>query len=49
MSRIMIFLAFCLAAVVPSFAQEIVSGTVVDGKNEPMPGVRVEIVDLEGQ
>lgn len=27
------------------YAQEIVSGIVVDSKNEPMPGVRVEIVD----
>lgn len=38
---------FCLFVMTTSalWAQEIVTGKVVDGKNEPFPGVRVEVVD----
>lgn len=43
MRRIVILLFLCAVWVGDLMAQEIVSGTVVDGKNEPVPGVRVEI------
>lgn len=44
MSRLITFLTLLLAAVMPTLAQEIVSGTILDRDGEPMPGVRVEIV-----
>ncbi len=43
MKRVAILLLLCAVWAVGLMAQEIVTGTVVDGKNEPVPGVRVEI------
>lgn len=43
MKRIAILSLFCVACAFCLMAQEVVSGTVIDGKNEPVPGVRVEI------
>lgn len=43
MKRVAILLLLCAVWAVDLMAQEIVTGTVVDGKNEPVPGVRVEI------
>lgn len=44
MKRALIVLCFCILWLSDIMAQEIVTGTVVDSKNEPVPGVRVEIV-----
>lgn len=35
----------CLAALLPLRAQEVVTGIVVDSKNNPVPGAKVETVD----
>lgn len=44
MKRVFIALCLCMMWLADIMAQEIVSGTVVDSKNNPLPGVRVEIV-----
>lgn len=44
MYRNLIGLTLCISVVFPSVAQEIVSGKVVDSKNQPIPGARIEIV-----
>ena len=44
MKRALIVVCFCILWLSDVMAQEIVTGTVVDSKNEPVPGVRVEIV-----
>lgn len=44
MKRVIITLCLCMMFLADVMAQEIISGTVVDGKNNPLPGVRVEIV-----
>ena len=44
MKRALIAVCFCILWLSDIMAQEIVTGTVVDSKNEPVPGVRVEIV-----
>ena len=36
-------LSLCMLTVSALQAQEVITGTVVDGKNEPIPGVRVEV------
>lgn len=44
MSKKLIILCLYLLGALPLFAQEIVTGTVLDEKKAPMPGVRVEVV-----
>lgn len=44
MKQFIPILILCFFSVFPTRAQEIVTGTVVDGHNEPVPGVRIEIV-----
>lgn len=44
MKRVLIVLGFLMLTVSGLKAQEVVTGKVIDGKNLPMPGVRVEIV-----
>lgn len=46
MKRIFFVIALCLMGVLSGYAQEVVTGTVVDSKNNPIPGARVE---LEGR
>jgi len=44
MKRVFFALCFCMMCIADAMAQEIISGTIVDGKNNPLPGARVEIV-----
>ena len=45
MKRFIVFMMIFLGLTIPSFAQVIVSGTIVDSKNRPVPGIRIEIVE----
>lgn len=47
MKRVLILLCSCFLCLTTLSAQEIISGIVVDGKNEPFPGVRIEVVDRQ--
>lgn len=47
MNRVLLLLISSFLWVTTLSAQEIISGTVVDGKNEPFPGVRIEVVDRQ--
>lgn len=57
MNRRLIILFLCMIGLIDLCAQEIITGTVVDSKNIPIPGVRVEVVgrsettttDIEGR
>lgn len=44
MKRIFTVISLCVLWAMAVQAQETISGTVVDGKNEPLPGARVEVV-----
>ncbi|MDE6008051.1 MAG: carboxypeptidase-like regulatory domain-containing protein [Muribaculaceae bacterium] len=44
MSKKLIFLFIWFTCLIPLQAQEVITGTVVDSKNQPIPGVRVEVV-----
>lgn len=44
MKRIFLILGLCISFMSALHAQEIISGTVIDEKNEPVPGARVEAV-----
>ncbi len=44
MRHLFLTLCLCILSLADIAAQEIVSGTIVDNKNEPLPGARIEIV-----
>lgn len=57
MRKNLIILCLSLLGCISVYAQEIITGTVLDSKNEPIPGVRVEVIgrsevtttDIEGR
>lgn len=44
MNRLFYLLLFCIVSISNLFAQEVVTGIVVDSHDEPVPGVRIEVV-----
>ena len=57
MKRVLFLLGLCLAGMANLLAQEIITGTVIDEKNQPVPGARVEadgrseytVTDIDGR